>query len=147
MDGRVRIRDTRFEKAGWAGNLLETLRKAKGILDVNVNEISGSILICYDPNTTNLDEIKGLIPSSLYAEEESRHNDGDGKVVDLAIWKKKNAGRITAGRLTKGGMLSSLAVSLLFGLMGRKDLHILTGLVFLGFLQLHLVKHGKRLFS
>jgi len=147
MDGRIRIRDAKLEKAGWACNLLEALRKAKGILDVSVNEISGSILICYDPKTTNLDEIKSLIPSSLYAEEGSRRNDGNRKVVDLAVWKKTNADRITAGKWTKGGMLSSLSVSLLFGLIGRKDPHILSGLVFLGFLQLHLAKHRKRLFS
>lgn len=147
MDGRIRIRDTSLERAELGHHLTKTLRKAKGILGADVNEISGSMLIQYDPGQTNLDTIKGLIPSSIWAEGTSRRSPEDGKVVDLALWKRRNTNRLTMGRVVKGGMLSSLSVCLLFGLMGRKELHLLAGLVFLGFLQLHMTKHKNRLFS
>ena len=171
IDGRVRIRHKTLEKSELVGDLMERMQKAKGILQVDLNEISGSLLIHYDPVKTTLDEIKKMLPPSLYSEAQSKityqthsrqkqaknnerqsrgkpnRSNGVPKVVDITQWRKKASDRLSTNQLAKGGMLASLSASLLFVIAGKKGYHILNGLAFLAFLQLHLSKHGKRLFS
>lgn len=126
VDGRVRIRDEAFKTHSVTSSLKSRLTSAKGVEGVTANPRAGSILIIYDSAATSIqniiDAVKGYINISATK-----------KPLD-----KRKVKSVSIRRIINIGMFASLFMSLVGMATGFMKLHLIAGLMFVGFLGIHL---------
>ncbi|MBM2837636.1 MAG: uncharacterized protein HW415_261 [Deltaproteobacteria bacterium] len=67
VPGRLRVKNPVFKGKGWiAEEVGGLLRQIKGILSTDINIVTGSIVINYDPRTVHSREILGVLRRASY---------------------------------------------------------------------------------
>lgn len=131
IDGRIRIRDEKLESIAIASHIEKRLSQFKGIVYVAINRRTRSLLIFYDKTILKFEQVLHVLADYLdIAKAESKRRISciaDRKIVNL-------------------GMLASLAVSMLGAAADIAALHITAGIIFLGFLGLHIFRYKNMLF-
>lgn len=127
IDGRLRIIDEKLESIATASHIEKRLSQFKGIVHVAINRRTRSLLIFYDKTILKFEQVLHVLADYLdIAEAENKRCISciaDRKIVNL-------------------GMLVSLALSMFGAVLDIAVLHITAGIVFLGFLGLHIFRLG-----
>jgi hypothetical protein len=143
IEGRIRIRDTRLRQPELLAELRQELLQIPDIKKVSWNSKVGSLLILYRKARHALKEITNFLARFL------------GSIALPAAMTDRPTPRATAPsrrpivtrrRVVNIGMLATLLLSLLV-MAGSKQLHILAGLHFLGFLAIHLFQKRHTLLN
>lgn len=132
IDGRIRIRDEKLKSISTGSHIKTKLLQFKGITDVTINHRTGSLLILYDKVILRLEHILHVLADYL-------------EVAKIKYSKGINF--ITDRKIVNIGMLSSLALSMFGAVADATSLHIIAGVIFLGFLALHLFRYKNMLFA
>ncbi len=133
IPGRLRIRT---EDQAALNRLAESVGKLGGVLNVQLNPRTGSLLIHYEDESkieAALHKALKKLPGSDAALEPKSTSKASNKAAYMTIAKR--------------GMLSSLGLAMLFALIDREDGHIVTGALFLSFLGYHLYGYRKRVLA
>jgi hypothetical protein len=131
IDGRIRIRDEKLESIAVVSHIEKRLSQLKGIVYVSINRRTRSLLIFYDKTILRLEQVLHVLADYL----------------DIA--KAENKRRISCiadRKIVNLGMLVSLALSMLGAVADIAALHITAGIIFLGFLGLHIFRYKNMLF-
>lgn len=136
INGRIRIRDEKLKSIAAASHIEKKLSHLKGILNVSINRRAGSILIFYDKTVWRIEQ-------ALYALA-----DYLADYLDIGrVGCKRRISCIADRKTVNLGMLVSLALSMFAAALDIAALHITAGIVFLGFLGLHLFRYKNMLFA
>ncbi len=132
IEGRVRLRHPFLKEAEAEGSVKEVLEKIPGVLGVNVNTRSGSLLLEYDPETLSKEDLLGM---------------ADNFIQSMPPVPEKKASpflkRAQCIRLANRSMVVTLGASLAFAVMGRTAPHIWAGGVFCALNLAHLYRVRK----
>lgn len=144
IEGRIRVRDGLLRNSAVAGSLRRLLLATPGIREVSANPRAGSLLILYQQARTTLGEITALLARFLPEEAST-------PAAPAAKPRPGRPRRTTAAAVRRQavnlGMLAALLASLAGAALGAKALHIIAGLVFVGFFGLHFLDKKHFLFS
>lgn len=135
IEGRIRLRDERLRISQLADAVKEILLNIKGIKEVSANQRAGSILILYDKAVLKLEQILQVLADYLNIR------------VNYEKAKQATCNPASIRRIAKIGMLLSLAISISAALLDLKALHVAFGVIFLGFLGLHLYLYKNIIFA
>lgn len=151
VPGRLRLRDAALRDPQRLELLHGTLARWPGVLALEANAKTGSLLIHYDAMklTRERCEVRALAAAGKLlgkARNVKEVEVGAGGTAAHAHHPGPGGTpRVKANRWAKRGMLTSLAVSLLLAGLGGKRWHALTGVLFLHALALHLFVHRRHL--
>ncbi len=134
VQGRMRIRDKKLKNKLIADEIENRITQFKGILGFSINHRVGSLLIFYDKAVLQLQKIIYVLEDYL---------GGDAAKTRY----KKYAASITDRTIVNFAMLASLAVSMFGAAADIVVIHITAGIVFLGFLGLHIFRYKNMLFA
>jgi hypothetical protein len=143
IEGRIRIRDSRLRQPELLTELRQELLQRSDIREVSWNSKVGSLLILYRKARHALKEITNFLARFLGL------SDSPAKKTDRPTVRTTSPSRrplVTRRRVINIGMLATLLMSLLV-MTGSKQLHILAGLHFLGFLAIHLFQKRHTLLN
>lgn len=115
-----------------AASAKQEIEAINGITDVRTNPGAGAIVICFDTREVDVDTLEEQIE----------------KICKPAATAMENRSKRVAkqlNRVSKIGMVSTLALSVRYGVMGRKRPHIAYGSAFLALATLHMLKHSKHI--
>ena len=133
IPGRIRIRTDDQDALQRAA---ESFSKLDGLLDLQINERTGSLLLRYNDTPEAMTKLEKLL---------QEHGPPPAKHPTPA--KSKAANKAAYMRIAKRGMLSSLGLSMLLAVLDEENWHIATGSLFLGFLGYHLYGYRKRILA
>ena len=134
VEGRMRIRDERLKMPTIANAVEKTLMRIRGITEAAVNRRAGSILVLYARGVLKMQQILNILADYLDINTFYRKTE---QVVRKPVIRR---------RIASIGMLFSLALSLVAALADLMPLHVILGIVFLGFLGLHLYRSKNIIF-
>lgn len=146
VPGRIRIRDARLRDAARQERLGAALAEIDGVVEVEGNPRTGSMLLRYTPEHATRVEMEARVSAAVGAElapppaaprEEARAPRTPRR------WQRDRRLNTWA----KYGMLGSLGVSLALAAAGNKKAHAATGGLFLGLLGIHMAVHRRHLFK
>jgi len=153
VEGRIRLRDEKFKNRAVGDEIQKNVAHLKGILNVSINQRTGSLLIFYDKTILKLEQLLHVLADYLDAAKavSRKANRGLSQNYGHSPHIKYEAGHsdletvpvarvsITNRKIVKLGMLASLAVSMLGAAADIAALHITAGIIFLGFVGLHIL--------
>jgi len=131
IDGRIRIRDLKLKKSGFADELKRYLSAVRGLKEILINLRVGSALIVYDASITSSERIIKRIGRLLDVTQEPE--------IPKRPIKRFSLNRVNTRRAVSIGLFASLVASLIPLVVGSKALHAALGLVFLGFAAVHIL--------
>ncbi len=126
VEGRIRIRDEKLKSISAVSHIERKLSQFKGITDVSINRRSRSLLILYDKAILKLEQLLHVLADYL-----------DAAKTEC----RKYAVSITDRKIVNRAMLASLTLSMFGAAIDITAVHIIAGIVFLGFLGLHLFRY------
>jgi hypothetical protein len=172
FEGRVRVRDAGLKQEPLLAKAREALLALPGVSEVEANPRVGSLLVLYSAAVTAAGKILRALSEVLGVEEPAESADAPGETAGragatlgstlgktLGSTLAKTLGKITPkgpftvpGILKKRivnniGMLVSLGLSLGAAALYFKKIHILAGIVFVGFFGIHLFERRKMVFA
>jgi hypothetical protein len=113
---------------------------------VSVNPRAGSLLILFQQARTTLGEITALL--ARFLPEETSTSPSPAPAAKTRAGRPRQAGLAAVKRQAINlGMLAALLASLAGAALGAKALHIIAGLVFVGFFGLHFLDKKHFIFS
>lgn len=130
LPGRVRLRSRRFKNAEAVASLIPFLESQPGVLSVENNPNTGSLLVRFDPDQVDREATLAAL-SFLEEGDESPEVSGP-------LGLNKEAAEYVA-------MLGAFVVCLSSGFLRSKGLHIYSGLTLAGLTVQHVVKYRGRL--
>lgn len=172
LPGRIRVREPALRARRTNERLQTVLAGFDGVLSVEGNPVTGSLLLRYDVAKVSRQAIEAQLEAVVAAEsadpagsvsgkshrsaaaEEARTKDAGStgahperyrRVEHRAPPYSKGAVLRRLNGFAKIGMLGSLAASLALAAAGSKRLHAATGGVYLALLGIHLAVHRGRL--
>lgn len=128
VPGRIRIRP---DDPDLMAKIAASVQNRPGILAATVNQRTGSLLVLFEEHLLDRETLESMMKTEMPKAAEGR----------------KPSPSISNMTIAKRGMLSSLGLALAFALLGRKDGHVFSGAMFLGFLSYHLYGYKKRLLA
>lgn len=146
VPGRIRIRDSQLRDAARQERLGAVLAEIDGVVEVEGNPRTGSMLLRYTPEHTTRVEMEARISAAIAAELEpppvAAQEEASGRRT-LRRWQRDRRLNTWA----KYGMLGSLGASLALAAAGSKKAHAAIGALFLGLLGIHMAVHRRHLFK
>lgn len=142
--GRLRVRDKRLKNPQKIEEIRGSLAPFGEICEMEFNAEVGSLLVLYNPSPGVGDEITAALERLLPSEGVEA---APGCSVALPEWFPFPSVALDQRKLVKSGMLASLLSSLIGVVLGKEKLHVISGLLFLGFLTAHLSSKRRFLFS
>lgn len=133
LPGRIRLRDTALRQPDRLERLRAVLAGMDGVLSVEGNAKTGSLLLHYDAASTDTDLIEASVEQAADAEFASPRP------------AYRPSTRVRLNRYAKRGMLVSLTASLVLAAAGQKRWHAITGGAFVACLLVHLAVHRRHL--
>ncbi|AYH42212.1 HMA2 domain-containing protein [Azoarcus sp. DN11] len=145
VPGRIRIRAVQLRDAARQERLGAVLAEIDGIVDVEGNPRTGSMLLRYTPERATRVEMEARVSAAVGAElaPPAAPRAEDHAPRTPRRWQRDRRLNTWA----KYGMLGSLGVSLALAAAGNKKAHAATGGLFLGLLGVHLAVHRRHLFK
>lgn len=125
--GRLRVRHASLKNPDRLAAAENLLRHELAPLGIEANPRTGSLLLRFDAAAAEPDAAKRTANRALNTLLGTKQRYVPARSLAMR-----------ANRIAKFGMLGSLGASLLFAAQGRKRLHIVTGIVFVGFLAVHM---------
>ncbi|MDR1079555.1 MAG: hypothetical protein LBQ79_00970 [Deltaproteobacteria bacterium] len=159
IPGRIRLRSENFKDPDLA---LDELAECPGIVSWEMNTLTGSLLVNYDPMTVSpvraLQILDSLDPGALRQYAEYLERTGTDPEEMLASWKRKPAvvapggDRPPSASAASGELWSEVvgfAVSIgaltLSGFLGIRKIHVVAGMFFLELAAKHAWRYRKRI--
>ncbi|OGT97978.1 MAG: hypothetical protein A2079_08255 [Geobacteraceae bacterium GWC2_48_7] len=139
IDGRVRFRDPKLTNKNVAEIVYEKLTALPGINSITVNNKTGSLLVVYSTAVAGLQKIMDAVTGLLGAAQEPTR---DRRSAERRYEERRSGGFLVRKAVVNYGMLTSLLVSMLGILVGKK-LHVAAGVLFLAVLGVHLIDKRK----
>ncbi len=138
LPGRLRLRDKELRRHLRAGTLQAEMGGWDGVVSVEANPVTGSILLHYDVARLRPTEIEDRVERRLRTllGDVRPPERTEAEAADPAFWP--------VNRYAKFGMLGSLTATLL-GLAVNKRFHAASGGLYLAFLLVHLANYRKQL--
>lgn len=144
VPGRIRIRDTRLRDAARQERLGAILAEIDGVVEVEGNPRTGSMLLRYTPEHTTRVEMEARVSAAVGTELAPQPVAREPAPARTPRrWQRDRKLNTWA----KYGMLGSLGVSLALAAAGSKKAHAATGGLFLGLLGIHMAVHRRHLFK
>ena len=148
IDGRIRVRDGLLRNSTVAGSLSRLLLETPGVREVSANPRAGSLLILFQQARTTLGEITALLARFLPEEASTSPSSAPAPAAKARTGRPRRATTAAVRRQAVNlGMLAALLASLAGAALGAKALHIIAGLVFVGFFGLHFLDKKHFIFS
>lgn len=132
IDGRLRAIAPGLEKNRVAGSVKRKLSQLPGVKTVNVNTLTGSLLVKYDSEKIHRAEVGNIVEALLISERRKGKRQG--------LIKRRSIRTIV-----NYSMLGSFAVSIAGVYMDWKKAHVYFGKVFVAALVVHLLQNDKGL--
>ena len=153
ISGRIRLRHPCLRQAVWADQLRKAAGFLPGILALEINPRTGSLLLQYDPASLSQEMLIEIAEAWLEQLPSRGTASLPGAPASQAFFSADSRGckvlrRIGRARLSKvvnRGMLFTLAASLGLAAVGRTGGHVVAGGVFLVCNTLHLYFFRNRL--
>ncbi|MGD2118110.1 MAG: hypothetical protein PVG66_07115 [Chromatiales bacterium] len=127
--GRLRVRAKRLKSRRIAEQICEQIRTLPGALEVRANPAAGSIIISFDSEQVDVHELEDAIDELCQP---------PAKNAPTGMSRQLN-------RITKIGMISTLATSVAYGVAGKKKPHVQYATAFLAFAGMHMLRYSKSL--
>lgn len=143
IEGRIRVRDGLLRNSAVAASLSRLLLETPGVREVSANPRAGSLLILFQQARTTLGEITALLARVLPAEASA----SPSPAAKARTGRPRRTAAAVKRQAVNLGMLAALLASLAGAALGAKALHIIAGLVFVGFFGLHFFDKKHFLFS
>lgn len=159
VDGRVRLRHPALKEAATAELVTAVVSGVEGIVSVQANPVTGSLLIFYDPEKLSREQLLELaeqgaafIPGMAEEVEAAEPAKGEGPAARAMKAVKELApvdgllqllGGRGATKFVNRAMLVALAASLAGLPLGNRLLHTAAGGAFVGGVLQHLLAHRK----
>lgn len=146
VPGRIRIRDPLLRDATRQERLGAVLAELDGVVEVEGNPRTGSMLLRYIAEHTARIDMEARVATAVAAElapQAVATQEEAGGRRKLRRWQRDRRLNTWA----KYGMLGSLGVSLALAAAGSKKAHAATGGLFLGLLGVHMAVHRRHLFK
>ncbi len=138
LPGRVRLRSPRFRDAETVAAVTALLKGQPGLLSLENNLNTGSLLIRFDPD--QVDQAAALAALTLLEPDDD---------PEAALEPESEAGappfRLSQDAAEYLGMVGAFVVCLSSGFLRAKGLHVYSGLTLAGLTVQHLIKYRKRL--
>jgi len=144
IDGRIRMRGE-YLKNPAVIDAIERIAKINGVRDVSANRRTGSVLILYDIAVIRLEQVLSLFPGFTYLSAALMPHQASRKIAG-AIYESPLLS-IDSLRIINTGMFAVLGLSMFGAIVGSMAVHVAAGLVFLGFLAMHIFRYRKNLFA
>lgn len=146
VPGRIRIRDGQLRDAARQERLGAVLAEIDGVVEVEGNPRTGSMLLRYVAEHTARVEMEARVSAAVAAElgpQPPGAQNEAGSRRTLRRWQRDRRLNTWA----KYGMLGSLGASLALAAAGSKKAHAATGGLFLALLGIHMAVHRRHLFK
>lgn len=140
LPGRMRLRHQAWRQVPELQELATAAGRWPGILGVDANPLTGSLLLHYDPDRLPQAELEAAI--ATMAREHLPEPPAGGRREPR---RGRGTPRVRANRVAKRGMVITLAASLALAAARSKRWHIYTGNAFLAFLAIHLYVYRRHL--
>lgn len=155
VEGRIRLRDEKFKNRAVGDEIQKNVAHLKGILNVSINRRTGSLLIFYDKAGLRLEQVLHILADYLdAAKTEWGLSQNCGHSPRIKYGAGSDFGTVPVARVSitnrkivNLGMLASLAVSMLGAAADIAALHIAAGIIFLGFVGLHIFRYKTHMFK
>jgi hypothetical protein len=136
VEGRIRLRDEKLKNRAVVDEIQKRAAQLRGISDVSINQRTGSLLIFYDRVVLRLEQALHILTDYF-----------DAAKTECRKYAVSITTNITNRKIVNLGMLASLALSMFGAALDIAVLHITAGIVFLGFLGLHLFRYKNMFFA
>lgn len=146
VPGRIRIRDRQLRNAALQEQLGAVLAELDGVVEVEGNPRTGSMLLRYTPEHTTRAEMEARVSAAVAAELQPPSAAAPEEAPAERTPRRWQRDR-RLNTWAKYGMLGSLAASLALAAAGSKKAHAATGGLFLGLLGVHMTVHRRHLFK
>lgn len=150
IPGRLRLRHPLLRRAQQSNEVAARLRSIVGVLSVEANPATGSLLLHYDSARCDRSSMETQVAATARFDDAAPfgmlppQSETRPQPQAPSPSRKRGPGR-ELNRLAKVGMVVSFPVSLAFAAAGGKRLHALAGGVFTLLLLIHLAVHRHHL--
>lgn len=141
IPGRLRLRHPLLRRSAQSIDWSARLGALDGVLSVEANPRTGSLLVHYDVSRCG----RAAMEAQITGLGESSSEPEAADTIDDSPSPSRRATAREWNRLAKLGMMASFPVSLALAATGSKKLHAVTGGVFSLLLLAHLVVHRRHL--
>ncbi len=161
IKGRLRYRAPWLKQVSLQQAFKEKLQQEIAVTQIDTNTETGSILVKYDHNHCTRTDFESSIVEialQLVATADIKDCPMHGRVVVDKVeksrkprkkksknWMKKQVAGISVNQGIKFGMLGTLIPSMVWAAVGSKKIHIVSGVLFLGFVGMHMYSYRERL--
>lgn len=143
IPGRIRLRSPRFREADNVSALVAILKEQPGMLKIENNPNTGSLLIHYDPE--KIDQESALKALALLQTDEERLADDESEPESDCSEAALSLPQINKEAVEYLGMIGAFAVCTSSAFLRSKGLHVYSGLALAGLTVQHIYKYRKRL--
>lgn len=128
LAGRIRLRNRRLRSTGFANRVRREASQIPGVASVRANSAAGCLVVGYDPASIDTEALEDQLEALCLAPAPSRTK------ATSKLSRQVN-------RVTKAGMVTTLATSLAYGYLGRKKPHVRFGVAFVAFAGVHMLRY------
>lgn len=139
LPGRIRLRLT--DPAESLQSLVSSCQKLEAVTSVRPNMAARSLVLTFDAAVCDVSTMLARLASFAPVPAKA----SDALPASILQRKRPRPLKLQINRIAKLGALSSLAASLAWAASGNKRLHTVSGVVFLGFLAVHLTVYRRNL--
>lgn len=125
ISGRLRFRHKELQEKSLLNETLSSLRLIQGVQSVTGNEKTGSILVCYDPSSTDIEAVKTVFSS--YKEEQKHLLCGKDFCSVMSLFNESS-------------LLRASYAATILGLFAGRRVHVWAGSAFALLSLAHMVR-------
>lgn len=140
IPGRIRLRSPSFMDEETVATVMDMLKSQPGLLSVENNLNTGSLLIRYDP--VKVDQQAAMAALELLSEDENQAEETEPAALSQASWPPVNLSKDAVEYVS---MIGAFIVCTSSAFLRSKGLHVYSGLALAGLTVQHLLKYRKRL--
>lgn len=144
IKGRVRLRSEALKDAKIVAEIVEFLKAEEGILSLDSNVRTGSLLVNYDPDVISEDHLK--FAAATLADKLKVSESSSQCCSNKLLQRSQKNYNLIVSRKTERFVLFSSFILCLVGLLGPKKLHLVGGTAFTVLAAKHIYNRRKLLY-